>query len=345
MEEEGGGLAETWTLARHLLANQLPIHLRLPALPATDHAIRSETIARRYIQENFEATDWLAVVVRNRDTLETVQRIATAQQIASPDFQSLAALQERARLRHLPQPQHSQGTCPRRTKKDVKEIRHLYLDLDNDGQQNLAGIFQNPAMPHPNYVLQTSPDKYQVVWRVEDIPQDQAEELLRGLARRFGGDPAATDTTRVFRLPGFNNKKYDQDFPVTLAAGTLPNLSTASPISRWKVFPRDPGRHAAGVHRHQAASMQNHRRVRKSERDWAYAIRHLRQGDAPEDIVREIAAYRALTATMLRTLRNDRPPRSGTPATMPSTRLAARWRTWAMKRQLTGETCLCGQID
>jgi hypothetical protein len=26
------------------------------------------------------------------------------------------------------------------------------------------------------------------------------------------GDPAATDSTRVFRLPGFNNKKYPDDF-------------------------------------------------------------------------------------------------------------------------------------
>ena len=31
----------------------------------------------------------------------------------------------------------------------------------------------------------------------------------------------------------------------------------------------------------------------QSERDWAYAIRHLRHGDNPEHIVREIAAYRA----------------------------------------------------
>src|SRR5207245_190840 len=48
-----------------------------------EHATQSETIARRYIQENFEATDWLELVVRNRETGETVQRIATAQQIAS----------------------------------------------------------------------------------------------------------------------------------------------------------------------------------------------------------------------------------------------------------------------
>jgi hypothetical protein len=34
------------------------------------------------------------------------------------------------------------------------------------------------------------------------------------MVREFGGDPAATDSTRVLRLPGFANKKYDQDFDV-----------------------------------------------------------------------------------------------------------------------------------
>ncbi len=116
--------------------------------------------------------------------------------------------------------------------------------------------------------------------------------MLRGLAHRFGGDPAATDSTRVFRLPGFNNKKYEQDFPVQLAAGTLPE-----PVYRRSDFkiesvphePRSSDRTGApaqpGVHAESSRT--------QSEYDWAYAIRHLRQGDAPEDIVREIATYRA----------------------------------------------------
>jgi hypothetical protein len=130
------------------------------------------------------------------------------------------------------------------------------------------------------------------IWRVEGIPQNQAEELLRGLAQRFGGDPAATDSTRVFRLPGFNNKKYEQDVPVQLAAGTLPE-----PVYHRSDFkiesvshePRSPDRTGVraqrGVHAESSST--------QSEYDWAYAIRHLRQGDAPEDIVREIATYRA----------------------------------------------------
>ena len=257
-----------------------------------EHGFDSERIARRYIQENFEAEDWLAVVVRNRESGETVQRITTAQQIASHEFQSW--------LRHKNAhgsdiylslntlKEHAHG----RTKADVKGIRHLYLDLDEEGQRSLATIYQDAAVPHPNYVLQTSPEKYQVVWRVEGIAQKDAEDLLRGLARRFGGDTAATDATRVFRLPGFNNKKYDQNYPVKLAAGTLPERVYHQADFRIEPISPESGT-AARINVPAATTVSSESANTQSERDWAYAVRHLRQGDHPEDIVREIAAYRA----------------------------------------------------
>ena len=43
------------------------------------------------------------------------------------------------------------------------------------------------------------PGKYQVLWRVESIPFEQQESLLKVLAITFGGDPACTDCNRVLR--------------------------------------------------------------------------------------------------------------------------------------------------
>lgn len=260
--------------------------------PHAASAFQSEATARRYIHENFEATDWLAVVVRNRATGETVQRITTAQQIASTEFQSWLRYKNAhgsdiyLSLNTLRE--HAQG----RTKSDVKEIRHLYLDLDEQGQRKLAAIYQDASVPHPNYVLHTSPEKYQVVWRVEGISQKDAEDLLRGLARHFGGDPAATDTTRVFRLPGFNNKKYAENFPIKLGAGILPEPVYHQSDFRIESISFEPGTSARSVLRAGTADNSDSANT-QSERDWAYAIRHLRHGDNPEDVVREIAAYRA----------------------------------------------------
>jgi hypothetical protein len=69
-------------------------------------------------------------------------------------------------------------------------------------------------VPKPNYVLNSSPEKHQVVWKVEGMNPEDAEGLLHAMAREFGGDPAATDATRVLRVPGFANKKYETDFYV-----------------------------------------------------------------------------------------------------------------------------------
>jgi len=200
----------------------------------------AEESVRQYVNENFKPDDWLAVVAINRQSGETVQRISPARHITSPDYQrwlrylnasgsdvygSLNTFQE-----------HSRG----RTKADLKEIRHLYLDLDEDGAHKCEAIRHDRAVPGPNYVLNTSPGKFQVIWRVEGIDQDQAEAMLRTLAQRFGGDPAATDSTRVFRLPGFNNKKYAEDFEVRVT-----REAPATQVYRadeFRIYGQDPQR-------------------------------------------------------------------------------------------------------
>jgi hypothetical protein len=295
IDEEGGSLRPpdlTDGRAAHASANP-ENSARFREAVCKERESGSEAIARRYIQENFEPADWLAVVVRNRETGDTVQRITTAKQIASPEFQSW--------LRHKNAhgsdiylslntlKEHAHG----RTKRDVKQIRHLYLDLDEQGQRKLAAIYQDAAVPHPNYVLETSPGKYQVVWRVEGIAQKDAEDFLRGLARRFGGDPAATDATRVFRLPGFNNKKYDENFRVKLAAGTFPD--TVYRQLDFRIEPISPGPGATVRITGWAATTGASATAKtQSEKDWAYALSHLRRGHNPDDIIREIAAYRAI---------------------------------------------------
>src|SRR5258707_3931295 len=94
-----------------------------------------------------------------------------------------------------------------RTKENIKDIRHVYLDLDRKGDVALEAIRNSPAVPAPNFVLDTSPGKHQVVWKITGCNQEEAESLLRSLSSQFGGDPAATDLTRVLRLPGFANRK------------------------------------------------------------------------------------------------------------------------------------------
>ena len=55
----------------------------------------------------------------------------------------------------------------KRTKECIAAVRHLYLDLDTDGEARLSSLRASDAVPPPNAILSTSPGKYQVLWRVD----------------------------------------------------------------------------------------------------------------------------------------------------------------------------------
>jgi len=163
--------------------------------------------ASEYILDNFEPTDRIAMMVLNRDFGETIQRITSAHKASSPEFQAWL----RYKNANGSDIYVGQNPLPKdastRTREDIESIRHVYLDLDHGGPESLESVENSSAVPKPNYVLTSSPGKFQVVWKVDDMSLDEAEGLLHAMAREFGGDPAATDATRVLRLPGFTKKK------------------------------------------------------------------------------------------------------------------------------------------
>lgn len=171
--------------------------------------------AREYLAGIFDPSDRLALLLRNPLRGETVQRIATLAKVLQPSFQEwLHFKNDREGCDVYVGMNPLKPAARTRTKDDILSIRHLYVDLDHDAAKSLAAIQRSTLVPQPNYVLSTSPDKFQTVWRVDRIDQEQAELLLRAMARKFGGDPAASDSTHVLRLPGFSNNKYEDSFLV-----------------------------------------------------------------------------------------------------------------------------------
>jgi len=167
----------------------------MPALehnPEGNHALPTD----EYIRQNFEPSDRLAVLVLNRENGRRVQRVVTAQALATEVWQRW--------LRHenaiggdiyISQNALRENTRNRK-KEDIAAIRHVYLDLDHDGAKSLAAIESSPHVPKPSYVVTSSPGKYQVIWKVEGMTQDQAESLQRRMVQEFGADPAATGSSR-----------------------------------------------------------------------------------------------------------------------------------------------------
>jgi hypothetical protein len=245
--------------------------------------------APEYVFALHEPSDQVAVLVRNRTRHQTTQRILHAKTIASPPFQSWLHEQNQSGADIFIGMNPVREGSRNRTKEQIREIRHTYLDLDEEAGASLQAIRTSGDVPPPNFVLDTSPGKHQVVWRVEGLDTSQSETLLRALASQYGGDPAATDISRLLRLPGFTNRKYNEAFVVRVHHETEA-LYHGHDFQVQEDSPESP--------RHLGDSQQRLRKIpvghrSQSEADWAYAKRALARGDNPDQVMRNIADYRA----------------------------------------------------
>src|SRR3984885_1844091 len=187
----------------------------------------------RYIRENFRPNDRIAVVLIQKETHRVVQRVATAERVASAEFQAWLRHENASRFEVYVSMNALKEGSRSRTKEDIAEIRHVYLDFDDNGTAAVQALLKRDDVPQPNYLVKSSPDKWQVVWKVAGFANEDAERLMRHLVRETGADPAATDSSRVLRIPGFANHKYGRPFVVSVEP-------RATETYRPEHFPRLP---------------------------------------------------------------------------------------------------------
>jgi RepB DNA-primase N-terminal domain len=249
--------------------------------------------ASEYVRELFGPEENAAILVRSRSTGHTVQTISKAETIAGTPFQTWLASQNASGYDVFMGMNPIKDGAFSRTKQNIQDIRHVYLDLDRNAAQALEAIRNSAEVPAPNFVLDTSPGKHQVVWKVSGFSQDEAESLLHNLANKFGGDLAATDSTRVLRLPGFANHKLPEEF-IVQARQESDAVYTLRDFTIDEDTPEAP-RHFGHHQQRQRTLPPDHKS--QSEHDWAYAKRALARGDDPEVVIQRIADYRAQDKT------------------------------------------------
>jgi hypothetical protein len=108
------------------------------------------------------------------------------------------------------------------------------------------------------------------------------------MAREFGGDPAATDATRVLRLPGFANKKYETDFYVEARRESTETYRLRD--FKLHIDSQDSPSHNYDIRAKREFSSRTN--LSQSEHDWASAKRALARGEDPEDVIQQIAQHR-----------------------------------------------------
>lgn len=242
-------------------------------------------VAREFLSRSFAPSETMAVVLRRISPASIAQRIVTVERALQPRYLGWLAHENATGANVYFAANPLVPGSRKRTKESVAEVRHLYLDLDTKGHEKLAALRSSDTVPIPTAIVSTSPDKYQVLWRVESIPFEQQEALLKVLAITFGGDPACTDCNRVLRLPGFLNQKYAPARLVTVESPTLSvwhqeDFKLARPVPnrnliRGLIGPLKP----TGKHSH-------------SESDWAWILGELARGKDPLKLTRMLAEMR-----------------------------------------------------
>ncbi len=227
--------------------------------------MKYRSIAADYILRNFEPSDRLAVVVLNKRTGPVMQRISTAERIASLEFQAWLGHQNAKGWDIYLSMNALNPEADRRTKNDIGNIRHIYLDFDQDGEDAATRIIENSDLPMPNYVVETSPDKRHVIWRVDGFSQKKRPStssriwLASGartppprIAPAYSGCRASTITNTVFRNacalsypPAIQKAAALKIFPTTRLIGCRPRDSVATRIVQRSPV-RPPNRNTTG---------------------------------------------------------------------------------------------------
>jgi hypothetical protein len=243
-------------------------------------------IAVEFLTRCFRPAETIALLLRRENPPTTTQRIVRLEQAIAPRYLAWLAYENHngANVYVAANPLHSGSR--KRTKDSIAEVRHLYIDIDEDGDNRLAALQESEDVPVPSIIISTSPDKYQVLWRVKGFDFDHQESTLKLLAIAFGGDSACTDRNRVLRVPGFRNCKYDPTHPVTVE---YPRDSTYRPDDfrlddSVLPSPMQP-RAFAGTH---PTYKNTH-----SEQDWDWAVQQLSMGEDAAKLTQALASRRS----------------------------------------------------
>ena len=162
-----------------------------------------------FLHVAYAPDDWIGILLKGRHGGNSAQRVLPVTVVTSHKFQAwLRAANAGGCCVYVSVNAVTPNQRSRR-REAICAVRHIFLDVDANAGGVLHEFLRRPDLPPPAYVLHTSPDRAQVLWRVSGFTPTTTERLQKHLARELGGDLAATSVAQMARLPGLYNRKYD----------------------------------------------------------------------------------------------------------------------------------------
>ena len=243
-------------------------------------------VAHRFLNRCFAPDETIALLLRRDSPAVPTQRFVTLETALAPRYQAWLSFENGTGANVYAAANPLRPGSRKRTKESIASVRHLYLDIDTDGDARLAALRASEMVPPPTSILSTSPGKYQVLWRVEGFDFTRQEQTLKLLAIAFGGDPACTDCNRVLRVPGFLNRKYDPPYKVTVE---YPDDSIWTPDD----FRLDAGAVDAMHFASASSPRKPPLKHSNSESDWSWVLHELAHGKDALTLTHELASRRS----------------------------------------------------
>ncbi len=231
----------------------------------------------------------IAFLLRRENPVTATQRIVLLERALAPRYLGWLAHENAAGANIYVAANPLRSGSRKRTKESIASVRHLYIDIDTDGEARLAALRASDAVPTPTAILSTSPGKYQVLWRVEGF--DFERRKARSETARF----RLRRRSRLHRLQPCSPRAWVPEsasmIPRTSSPSNIPSdCDTANPddfrldisASRSRCFPprQIPPRKHPGKHTN-------------SEHDWAWVLHELAGGKDAVKLTRELASRRS----------------------------------------------------
>jgi hypothetical protein len=243
-------------------------------------------IAANFLTRCFTSSETIALLLRREDAPRPQQRVVTLEQVLAPRYMAWLTFENDNGANIYVSANPLRTGSRKRTKECIASVRHIYIDIDDDGDARIATLRASDRVPTPTAILSTSPSKYQALWRVAGFDFEHQEQTLKLVAQAFGGDPACTDCNRVLRIPGFYNRKYSPahrvvvEYPADATYGPADFRLDAVVDSSVLPLRGNARKSPTGKHSH-------------SEDDWAWVCARLTHGQDAAKLTHELIVRRS----------------------------------------------------
>src|ERR1700739_2843726 len=120
--------------------------------------------AKDFLARCFAPGSTIAILLRKGVPAKPQQGVVTLEQALAPRYLGWLAHENHNGANIYVAANPLRSGSRKRTKESIGSVRHVYLDIDDEGDARPAALRSPYAVPPPSAILCTSPAKYQVFW-------------------------------------------------------------------------------------------------------------------------------------------------------------------------------------